>query len=370
MCATKRIGTVPAESGSSSPLDRLFDQAISEATSLLPPSTLVPTPINSTAPHVERAIVKYYSYGRQLGTLADALSELVELQDLEIARYPRIQSFMAMHGEIEKLKHFYEIEAVKHDAIGVPKWPQVLSTRVYGGAGLPDIEILTVPNYADRKARAAELLHKLETLRSPDSQVPAPARGSAEIEREISVLHSEMLADTNLQVSSIKSEPGAAFAMLLRCLSPTDFGPNERAENTELIVEFARSLYEDFQIPVINSPLSGITLAELASSAVPSAAYLMSQTNPASPEKYIIGVALLGGTWILMGASKGIADGLKTSLEYWVRRILRVPEDEVSLRARTKGSTHALADAAATSPAKKKSAATVSKKSGARNKGR
>lgn len=363
MCATKRIGKTSAKGESSSLLDRLYGRSISEATSLLAKSTPGPTLVNSSAPDVEGAITKRFSYGKQLGAVSDALSELLKVQDAEIAKRPGIAAFREMQAAIEDIK-FHNIEK--------PKWPQLLSTRVYGGAGLPDVEIFTVPNYVDRFKRSLKIARALEALdENPDSLIPAPEKEFAEIERDFSELHSAMLADPGLQVSSLQSDPAAVFGMLLCCLSLTDSSPTDDAQNAELIVEFARSLYEEYQIPVINSPLSGTTLATLASSVGPSTSYIISLASSASPERYLIGVALLGGTTIVLGASQGIADGLKASFGYWIRRILRVPQDEKNYRAPATGPQRALADSPTASTVKKrKSASTATKKSSAENKAR
>src|SRR3954453_15681944 len=57
---------------------------------------------NSTAPLTEAAIVQQQSYGRQLGTLIDALQALIEHPN--DSEDQRIKAFLKMAGEIAEIK--------------------------------------------------------------------------------------------------------------------------------------------------------------------------------------------------------------------------------------------------------------------------
>lgn len=367
MCATKRGLKAPPKRYSSGLLDRLYGQSILEARGLLAETLPGVSPMNSSAPQVERAVVRQLSYGKQLGALSDALADLVAVAGADLSHRPGIQNFLRM-------KH--AIDVVKDDANRMPEWQQVLSMKVLGSEGLPNLEIFTLPNYMDeessppgiaeeprRPQAGSNPLSKVPSAASEDELGATPTRRQRAMAREIEDLHRSMRADASLHVSSLQTEPAAVFGMLLRCLSSGNIDSKEQVEIDSSLVKFARSIYEEYQIPVVNSPLSGTTLLELANAVGPSASYVVSLAKPASAEHYVIGVAMVGGTRIFMGAVDGLSKGLKTSLEYWIKRAFRVPQkiERPAPPERAPETTRRKA------PAKKKASASAKKASGAKD---
>ncbi len=59
---------------------------------------------NSSSPDTERAIVAAESYGRQLGRVMDALTELINELPQSTQQKPAIKDLVALHDKIEKIK--------------------------------------------------------------------------------------------------------------------------------------------------------------------------------------------------------------------------------------------------------------------------
>jgi hypothetical protein len=59
---------------------------------------------NSSSPDTERDIVAAESYGRQLGRVMDALTELVSELPQSTQQKPAIKDLVALHDKIEKIK--------------------------------------------------------------------------------------------------------------------------------------------------------------------------------------------------------------------------------------------------------------------------
>jgi len=68
-------------------------------------NTYYVTEQNSSAPGTEKAILESNSYGRQIGKIMDALTEMIAQQYQDAADRPKsLQDLMDMHDEIEKIK--------------------------------------------------------------------------------------------------------------------------------------------------------------------------------------------------------------------------------------------------------------------------
>ena len=339
MCAQKTARTGHAAGDSHALIDVMYDRTIAEAKALLATSSSTATAMNSSAPQVEMAVLDRFSYGMQLGRISDALADLISDAKIDVEKSPALKQFLKMHAAIDVLK----------DNVGqAPRWPQALSTRVFGDAGLPDLEIHTVPNYPEDDGWKEAPFIGSAGPSAQKSTVAVREPGFATAGEKLAELQTAMRADASLTVSSIRSGPDAAFGMLLQCVTQTGLPSASRPSEVQPVVNFARAVYSDYQIPVINSPLSGTTLAELANTASASASFVFSLASSASAEKYMIGVAVLGGCRIVISASQGIADGLKQSLEYWIKRALKVPQESKELRGLAKPGPKARATAIGT----------------------
>src|SRR3954466_6711920 len=75
-----------------------FDQPI------LPGWTFNINSNNSSSPQTEAQVVAKHSYGRQLGRMADVLELLIEERHGGAPKDPRLNDFLAMKHEIDKVK--------------------------------------------------------------------------------------------------------------------------------------------------------------------------------------------------------------------------------------------------------------------------
>ena len=86
-------------------------------------------------------------------------------------------------------------------------------------------------------------------------------------------------------------------------------------------------IYEAQPLPIMQSPLIGKTLAELAKAAGGGVAFYSMFPHPGVGEVAIF-FLLIGGTRIIFGTSDGIANGLKHGLSYRIQKWMGVPKPE------------------------------------------
>ena len=87
-------------------------------------------------------------------------------------------------------------------------------------------------------------------------------------------------------------------------------------------------IYEAQPLPIMQSPLIGKTLAELAKAAGGGVAFYSMFPHP-GPGEIAIFFLLLGGTRIILGASDGIAFALKHGLSHLLLKWMGVPQPKI-----------------------------------------
>ena len=71
---------------------------------ILPGWTINVNSYNSTSPRTEGLVVSRFSYGQQLGRIADALAAIVETLPAETRAKQAVKDFMALKAAIDVLK--------------------------------------------------------------------------------------------------------------------------------------------------------------------------------------------------------------------------------------------------------------------------
>ena len=71
---------------------------------ILPGWTINVNSVNSTSPRTEGLVVSKFSYGKQLGRIADALAAIVETLPEETRKTKAVADFMKLKAAIDVLK--------------------------------------------------------------------------------------------------------------------------------------------------------------------------------------------------------------------------------------------------------------------------
>ncbi len=71
---------------------------------ILPGWTINVNNYNSTSPRIEGLVVSKFSYGKQLGRIADALAAIVATLPQETQATPAVKDFMTLKAAIDVLK--------------------------------------------------------------------------------------------------------------------------------------------------------------------------------------------------------------------------------------------------------------------------
>jgi hypothetical protein len=121
-----------------------------------------------------------------------------------------------------------------------PHWPQFYLTRVIGTRDLPDVEILTRPDY----------------------RLPNAISDLKELQRQI------MIDESFRPVRGSDTRDGAdvCFHALFEAIADVQ-RENELPINYDLGVAYANQIFSSRPVPVMNSPLSGSTLLQMTASA-------------------------------------------------------------------------------------------------------
>jgi hypothetical protein len=190
--------------------------------------------------------------------------------------------------------------------IDAPAQPQFFVTRIVGSEDLPDVEILTLPNYP-----SSDAISDLEHL----------AR--------------QILLRENFEViggSSIDYGPEACLAALHQVI--IDAGIREglpwAPQRTE---EYAKGIFASQPVPVMNSPVSGSTLLQMVTAGGGAAAFMAAIPN-ADARHITLYFLMIGGTRIVLGAADGISIALKQGLSHILLRWMGVPTTVASARKR------------------------------------
>jgi hypothetical protein len=164
--------------------------------------------------------------------------------------------------------------------------PEFFLTRVVGGEGQPDVEILTLPPCKDPAALNADLLIR------------------------------EGLVAAGYQIGPSTSGNNKCFDALMQLIDEARMN-EQQPPDEQMLRRFATQIYTRQLVPVMNSPISGKTLAELVAAAGGSTAF-MATFSTVDATHVSIYFLLIGGTRIVLGA----ADGISEALQYGLRHIL------------------------------------------------
>jgi hypothetical protein len=199
-----------------------------------------------------------------------------------------------------------------HQAESAPK-SQFFIVRIVGNEDQPDVEILTLP--------AGPHMASMSDFE--------------QLERE--VLHGETFP--TIAGSSIDSSPNACLAALHQVI--LDGGIREGLFwNPEHYAAYARDIFSTQPVILMNSPISGSTLAQLVGAAGwgTAAAFMAAFPNP-DVGHVMIYFVLVGGTRIVLGAADGISIALKQGLSHILLKWMGAPASTASELKRTRSAS-------------------------------
>jgi len=168
-----------------------------------------------------------------------------------------------------------------------PDHVQFFITRIVGSGNFPDVDIITLPSY---KGYAPLGYDELVRITVGDGRKQSPS--------------------SPLVLSPPTSPSDTVLAAL--AISISDAIPKRTPGDGQLVNAYIEDVYTNYQVPVLNSPLTGWTLQKLAESAAENAAFLVHvQNDHTSSTLYFFHIA---GTYIGICAAGGIALGLQHGL--------------------------------------------------------
>ena len=184
-------------------------------------------------------------------------------------------------------------------------WPQFFLTKVIGSEDLPDLEILTLPS----------------------SSLPLAVPNLRELER---IILSREVEEFNTIGGSMVDERGADTCRAALQQVILDAAVREELPwNPEKTERYANQVFVSYPIPVMNSPISGLSLSQMVTSAGSGAAFMV-----AFPHHTLGNITLyfmmIGGTRIVLGAADGISAGLRQGLTQIILRWMGVPKNEAN----------------------------------------
>jgi hypothetical protein len=188
---------------------------------------------------------------------------------------------------------------------GAQPWPQFFITRIVGSEDLPDVEILTLPGY--QSSSAIPDLEHLESL----------------------LLSHEVEEFQTIGGSSIYHDPRACLTALHQVVLDACVRENMLPWEPAQVQAYAETIYSEYPIPVMNSPVSGSSLMQMVTAAGSGAAFMAAfpHTDLGHITLYFL---MVGGTRIVLGAADGIALGLKQGLAYILLKWMGVPKTVAS----------------------------------------
>jgi hypothetical protein len=174
-------------------------------------------------------------------------------------------------------------------------WSQFFITRVAAARGLPDLEILTLPSTGRPK------------YADPDALI----RALEELSGDVIDL---------LPYSANTNAPLAALRDIVASIPRSQYDDERQYQRRN---SFVHNVYEHCQLPILNSPLNGATLKELAAASGPTIAFVAAIPHDAG--HIVLYFMIVAGTRIVIGASGGVAAGLKAGLENVIRKWMGLP---------------------------------------------
>ena len=175
--------------------------------------------------------------------------------------------------------------------------PQLFVTRVVGPEDLPDVEIVTLPNY--RSPAAIMELGELEALILQGDHFPTVGGSSIDyggIEACRAALH-QVIIDASVR-------EGLPW-------------------NPDRTKAYAESIFAGNPVPMMESPVSGATLLQMVTTAGAGAAFMTAFPHDAG--HITLYFLLIGGTRIVLGAADGISLALKQGLAHILLKWMGVP---------------------------------------------
>ena len=181
-------------------------------------------------------------------------------------------------------------------------WPQMFITRVVGSEDLPDVEILTLPGY------------------------PMP-RDIPDLEHLQLILSHSRDFETVVRPGIDRRGADAVRAALHQVI--IDASEQQGLSGNPLRMErYAQELFSSYPVPIMNSPLSGSSLLQMAGSG---AAFMARFPHP-DVGHITLYFALIGATRIVLGAADGISTGLKQGLTHLTLKWMGIPQTAASAR--------------------------------------
>jgi hypothetical protein len=102
--------------------------------------------------------------------------------------------------------------------------------------------------------------------------------------------------------------------------------------------EYAEQIFSAQPVPVMDSPLSGSTLAQMVAAAGGGAAFMTAFPHP-DVGHITLYFLLIGGTRIVLGAADGISIGLRQGLSHILLKWMGVPASKATTRKRSAASS-------------------------------
>jgi hypothetical protein len=182
--------------------------------------------------------------------------------------------------------------------------PQMFVTRVVGTEDLPDVEILTLPNY--HSPAALPDLGELERLILRQEDFPT-------------------VGGSSIDYGGVAACRAALHQVII------DASVREGLPwNPERTEAYAEAIFSRNEVPVMDSPLSGATLLKMVTQAGAGAAFMAAFPHDAG--HITLYFLLIGGTRIVLGAADGISLALKQGLAHILLKWMGVPEAVASPR--------------------------------------
>ena len=181
----------------------------------------------------------------------------------------------------------------------VQPWPQYFITRIVGNEDLPDVEILTLPQY-----ESADPIKTLDELAA--------------------YLHSHQVEEfVPIGGSGIDHDSRACLAALHQVILDAHVREEMPPWDPKQIVSYAETIYASYPLPIMNSPLTGSSLLQLVTAAGGGAAFMAA--FPHDLGHITLYFLVVGGTRIVLGAADGISIGLKQGLSHVILKWMGVP---------------------------------------------